>query len=310
MRLERPLRPLRAVTLALRRINYHSPGLPYFFWRAGGNSSHSACNSRPQWGQTWSSSLSTSAPALPLLRFPEEPLIALPASGSRLSIRSTTHPLSGFTYPQGTTLHGPALLDEPEPAILLETLHVLGRLHAPFDPPLKDAAHVADPARVALTGYFESLPHRIRREPVALAVAVQELEDVRRRQRPHETEVVVGRNTLGLGPYHLDVTLGKLVLAQSLLRRRRVLGDFEPTIPTGEESGFDQGLKRILDAFRRGAQELGQLFYLGRFVPEVGEDADVETGAASPRPLLPRRCEPNSLHPGASIAAKGQALYV
>src|SRR5215216_1876794 len=118
MRLERPLRPLRAVTLALRRINshsrrsfffshsgvhgwsYHSPGLPYFFWRAGGNSSHSACSSRPQWGQILSSSLSTLASASPLFRFPEEPLIAFPASGSRLSIRSTTHPLTGLAYPE------------------------------------------------------------------------------------------------------------------------------------------------------------------------------------------------------------------
>jgi hypothetical protein len=106
-----------------------------------------------------------------------------------------------------------------------------------------------------------------------------------------------------------------------------MFGDLEPTIFTGEESGFDQDLQRILDALRCRAQELGQLFDLGRFVPEVGEKAeqlverdglgtemwhpaDVETGAASPHHLLPRRCEPNSLHPAASIAASGYALYI
>src|SRR5215216_2866594 len=324
MRLERPLRSLRTATRASRRINSHSR-LPYFFWSAGGNSSHSACSSRPQWGQTLSSSLSTSAPCL--LRFPEEPLIALPASGSRLSIRSTTHPLSGLTYPQGAAPDGPALLDEPELAVLLEALHVIDGLHSPLDPPLQDAPHVADPARVALAGYLQSLPHRIGRKPVALAVTIQELEDVGRRQRPHKAEVIVGRNPLGLGPYHLDVALGKLVFAGSLLRRRRVLGDLEPAVPTGDEAGFDQGLQGILDALWRGPQELGQLFDLGCFVPKIGEyaeqlvecdglgpevrhPADVETGAASPRPLLPRRCEPNSLHPEASIAAEARALYV
>jgi hypothetical protein len=106
-----------------------------------------------------------------------------------------------------------------------------------------------------------------------------------------------------------------------------VLGDLEPALPTDDEAGFDQGLQRCLDALRRGPQQLCELFDLRRFVPEVGEDAeqlverdylgpqvrhpaDVETGAASPRPLLPRRCEPNSLHPEASIAARGYALYI
>jgi hypothetical protein len=42
----------------------------------------------------------------------------------------------------------------------------------------------------------------------------------------------------------------------------------------------------------------------------VRHPADVETGAASPRPLLPRRCETNSLHPEASIAVECRALYV
>src|SRR4028119_2169463 len=109
MRLLSPLFSLRAPTRALRRISshsrrsffashsgvhgwwYHSPPLPYFLWRAGGNSTHSAVSSRPQGGQIWSSSLSTSA-GLPL--FPEEPLVAFPAPGSRLSIRSTPHPPS------------------------------------------------------------------------------------------------------------------------------------------------------------------------------------------------------------------------
>src|SRR5918994_2492557 len=179
MRLLRPLRSLRVATRASRRINYHSPGFPYFFWRAGGNSSHSAWSSRPQWGQILSSSLSTSAPVSRLLRLSEEPLIAFPASGSRLSIRSTTHPLSGLTHPQGAAPHGSALLDEPELAVLLEALHVLDGLHAPLDPPLQDAPHVADPARVALAGYLQSLPHRVRRKPVPPAVTVQELQDVR-----------------------------------------------------------------------------------------------------------------------------------
>src|ERR671921_930981 len=347
MRLLRPLRSLRVATRASRRINshsrcsfffshsgvhgwyYHSPGFPYFFWRAGGNSSHSAWSSRPQWGQILSSSLSTSAPVSRLLRLSEEPLIAFPASGSRLSIRSTTHPLSGFTHPQGAAPHGSALLDEPELAVLLEALHVLDGLHAPLDPPLQDAPHVADPARVALAGYLQSLPHRVGRKPVPPAVTVQELQDVRRWQCPHETEVIVGRDPVGLGPYYLDVAVGKLVFAGPLARfcRRRVLGDLKPAVPTDDEASFDQGLQRFLDALRRGPQQLCQLFDLGRFVPEVGEDteqlverdglgpevrhpADVETGAASPRPILPRRCEPNSLHPAASIAASGYALYI
>src|SRR5215208_3506248 len=159
MRLLRPLRSLRVATRASRRIN-----------------SHSRWSSRPQWGQILSSSFSTSAPVSRLLRLPKEPLIALPASGSRLSIRSTTHPLSDL---QGATPHGPALLDESELAVLLEALHVLDGLHAPLDPPLQDAPHVADPARVALAGYLQSLPHRVRRKPVTPAVTVQELQDVR-----------------------------------------------------------------------------------------------------------------------------------
>src|SRR5919112_524763 len=347
MRLLRPLRSLRVATRASRRINshsrcsfffshsgvhgwyYHSPGFPYFFWRAGGNSSHSAWSSRPQWGQILSSSLSTSAPASRLFRFPEEPLIALPASGSRLSIRSTTHPLSGFTYPQGAAPHGPALLHEPELAVLLEALHIFDGLHAPLDPPLQDAPHVADPARVTLAGYLQSLPNRVRRKPIPPTVTVQELEDVRRWQCPHKTEVVVGRNPGWLGPYHFDVTVGKLVFVGPLARfcRRRMLGYLEPAVPTDDEAGFDQGLQRCLDALRCGPQQLSELFDLRSIVPEAGEDteqlverdclgpqvrhpADVETGAASPRPLLPRRCEPNSLHPETSIAARGYALYI
>src|SRR5215204_1231240 len=344
MRLLRPLRSLRVATRASRRINshsrcsfffshsgvhgwwYHSPGLPYFFWSAGGNSSHSAWSSRPQWGQILSSSLSTSAPTSCLFRFPEEPLIAFPASGSRLSIRSTTHPLSDL---QGATPHGPALLDEPELAVLLEAFHVLDGLHAPLDPPLQDAPHVADPARVALAGYLQSFPHRVGRKPVPPAVTVQELQNVRRWQCPHKTEVIVGRNPGWLGPYHLDVAVGKLVFRSPLTRfcRRRVLGDLEPAVSTDDEAGFHQGLQRCLEALWRGPQQLCQLFDLGSVVPEVREDAkqlverdglgpevrhpaDVETGAASPRPLLPRRCEPNSLHPAASIAARGYALYI
>src|SRR4028118_2019338 len=151
MRLLSPLFSLRAPTRALRRISshsrrsffashsgvhgwrYHSPPLPYFFWRAGGNSTHSAVSSRPQWAQIWSSSLSTSA-GLPL--FPEEPLVPFPAPGSRLSIRSTPHPPSGSAFPhlQRPALHGPALPDEPELAVLLEALDLLAGLDPPPAP--------------------------------------------------------------------------------------------------------------------------------------------------------------------------------
>src|SRR4028118_835480 len=220
MRLLSPLFSLRAPTRALRRISshsrrsffashsgvhgwrYHSPPLPYLFWRAGGNSTHSAVGSRPQCGQICSSSLSTSA-GLPL--FPEEPLVAFPAPGSRLSIRSTPHPpsSSALSHLQRPALHGPALLDEPELAVLLEALHVLDGLHAPLHPPLEDAPHVADAPRVALAGDPERLPHRVRREPVPPAVPVKKLQDVRRRQRPHKAEVVVRRDPLGLCPARL-----------------------------------------------------------------------------------------------------------
>src|SRR3712207_3983494 len=105
-----------------------------------------------------------------------------------------------------------------------------------------------------------------------------------------------------------------------------MLGNLEPAVPTDDEAGFDQGLERCLDALWRGPQQLCQLFDLRRFVPEVGEDTEqlverdglgpqgrhrgeVETGAASPRALLLRRCEPNSLHPEACIAAGAYALY-
>src|SRR4028119_1409246 len=222
MRLLSPLFSLRAPTRALRRISshsrrsffashsgvhgwwYHSPPLPYFLWRAGGNSTHSAVSSRPQCGQIWSSSLSTSA-GLPL--FPEEPLVAFPAPGSRLSIRSPPRPpsSSALSHLQRPALHGPALLDEPELAVLLEALHVLDGLHAPLHPPLEDAPPVAAAPRVALAGDPERLPHRVRREPIPTAVPVQKLEDVRRRQRPHEPEVVVRRDPLGLRPDHLHV---------------------------------------------------------------------------------------------------------
>jgi hypothetical protein len=106
-----------------------------------------------------------------------------------------------------------------------------------------------------------------------------------------------------------------------------VLGDFEPAFPAGGEASFDQGLQSGLDALGRGPQKLRQFVDVYLVVPEIGEDAqqfvegdglgpevwhpaDVQTGAASPRPLLPRRCKPNSLHPEASIAAKGEALYI
>src|SRR4028119_1881128 len=220
MRLLSPLFSLRAPTRALRRISshsrrsffashsgvhgwwYHSPPLPYFLWRAGGNSTHSAVSSRPQWAQIWSSSLSTSAG---LTLFPEEPLVAFPAPGSRLSIRSTPHPPSAFPDLQRPAPYGPALLDEPELAVLLEALDVLDGLDAPLDPALQDAPYVSDAPRVALAGDPERLPDRVRREPVPTAVPVEELQDVRRRQRPHKPEVVVGRDPLGLGPDHLHV---------------------------------------------------------------------------------------------------------
>src|SRR4028119_2195523 len=273
MRLLSPLFSLRAPTRALRRISshsrrsffashpgvhgwwYHSPPLPYFLWRAGGNSTHSAVSSRPQWAQIWSSSLSTSAG---LTLFPEEPLVAFPAPGSRLSIRSTPHPPSAFSdlqrpAPHGPALldepelaallappapprpppppppassalprpapHGPALLDEPELAVLLEALDVLDGLDAPLDPPLQDAPYVSDAPRVALAGDPERLPDRVRREPVPPAVPVEELQDVRRRQRPHKPEVVVGRDPLGLGPDHLHVAYRCRDLLAGRLRR-------------------------------------------------------------------------------------------
>src|SRR4028119_2450506 len=199
MRLLSPLFSLRAPTRALRRISshsrrsffashsgvhgwwYHSPPLPYFLRRAGGNSTHSAVSSRPQWAQIWSSSLSTSAG---LTLFPEEPLVAFPAPGSRLSIRSTPHPPSAFPDLQRPAPYGPALLDEPELAVLLEALDVLDGLDAPLDPPLQDAPYVSDAPRVALAGDPERLPDRVRREPVPPAVPVEELQDVRGRQRP------------------------------------------------------------------------------------------------------------------------------
>src|SRR4028118_1104176 len=268
MRLLSPLFSLRAPTRALRRISshsrrsffashsgvhgwrYHSPPLPYFFWRAGGNSTHSAVSSRPQWAQIWSSSLSTSA-GLPL--FPEEPLVPFPAPGSRLSIRSTPHPPSSSAFPhlQRPALYGPALLDEPELAVPLEALHVIDGLHAPLHPPLEDAPHAADAPRAAAAGDPERLPHRVRREPVPPAVPVKKLQDVRRRQRPHKAEVVVRRDPLGLGPDHLhapdqrrsllaegvlDDLAGRLDPARSRagFTRGRVLRHLQPPIALGD----------------------------------------------------------------------------
>ena len=104
-----------------------------------------------------------------------------------------------------------------------------------------------------------------------------------------------------------------------------MLGDLQPPVPLHDEPGLDEDLEGLLDPLRRGAQELRQLLDLDVVVPDVGQDAEqlvegdrlgaevghpahVQPGAASPRPLLPRRCEPDPLHPAASITAGSRAL--
>src|SRR5215207_4346268 len=93
-----------------------------------------------------------------------------------------------------------------------------------------------------------------------------------------------------------------------------MLGDLEPVVPLDDEAGLHQGLEGFLDALRGGPQKLRELFGVRGISPDVGQDAeqlvegdglgpevghpaDVEPGAFSPRPRLPRRYEPDSLHP-------------
>ncbi len=150
---------------------------------------------------------------------------------------------------------------------------------------------------------------------------------MRRRQRPHEPEVVVRRNPLRLRPDHLHVTdRSPGLLADDLagtlhpasLRGGspggRVLCDLEPSLPLHDEPGPDQGLEGLLHTFRGRAKQLRQLLDLDVVVPDVRQDAEqlvegdglgayvghpahVQPGAASPRPPLTRRCEPEPLHP-------------
>jgi hypothetical protein len=101
-----------------------------------------------------------------------------------------------------------------------------------------------------------------------------------------------------------------------------VLGDLHPAVPLDDEAGLDERPEGLLDALRGGPQELSQLLDLDEVLPDVGQDtqqlvegdglgpevghpADVEPGAASPRHLLPRRYEPDSLHPGSQYSGPG-----
>ncbi len=94
-----------------------------------------------------------------------------------------------------------------------------------------------------------------------------------------------------------------------------MLGYLQPAVPLYNEAGFFQSLEGFLDVLRGGAQELRQLFDLHGIPPDVGQDAEqlvegdrlgpevghpanVEPSATSSRSLLPRRCKPDSLHPG------------
>src|SRR5215217_5669187 len=93
-----------------------------------------------------------------------------------------------------------------------------------------------------------------------------------------------------------------------------MLGDLQPAVPLEQEAGFDQGLEGYFDALRRRAQQFRELFDLDLIPPNIGEDAqqlvesyglgpevghpaDVESGALSPRPVLPWRYQPYLLHP-------------
>ena len=100
-----------------------------------------------------------------------------------------------------------------------------------------------------------------------------------------------------------------------------MIGDLQPAVPLDEEACLFEDFKGFLDILLRRAQQFRELLDLDLIPPDVGQDAqqlvegdglgpevghpaDVEPGAFSPRPRLPRRYEPHSLHPESQYSGR------
>jgi len=175
------------------------------------------------------------------------------------------------------------MLDKPQTPVLLEALHVGQRLDPPLDPALQDAPHVPDAPGVPLAGDLQRLQNYRWLEAIPLAVPVQEFQYVRRRHTPHKAEVIVRRDPLRLGPYHLDLPDGSLrggIISlefpdlSGLASYRRMFQDLYPALTLHREPELDEGAQGILDALRSGAQEIHKLLHLDPVLADIGEDTE------------------------------------